>query len=153
MYVDCRFRLKIKFCLSCNLTCRNRCHESDINVNDIEKKDNVSISKLIIGTKAKHLVWSSNFFFCKQIVSVLAEKFWDESKQFDLVWISSFRSRILFQKWTKSANESFRSWKSVKNQTRHMDRIKMPGLRPLQSWPNLKTNNVRPPPVRDRSWI
>jgi hypothetical protein len=24
--------------------------------------------------------------YCKQIVFVLAQKFWDEAKQFDLVW-------------------------------------------------------------------
>jgi hypothetical protein len=40
---------------------------------------------LIMGTKAKHLIWSKKFSYRKQIVSVLAQKFWYEAKQFDLV--------------------------------------------------------------------
>jgi hypothetical protein len=41
---------------------------------------------LTIGTKAKHIDLVQKFFFCEQIVSVLAQKLWDEAKQFDLVW-------------------------------------------------------------------
>jgi hypothetical protein len=54
----------------------------------------------VIGTKAKRfglvrflserkqniLIWSKEFFYCEQIVSVLGQNFWDEAKQFDLVW-------------------------------------------------------------------
>jgi hypothetical protein len=38
-----------------------------------------------MGTKAKHFDLAKNNFYCKQIVSVLAQKFWDKAKQFDLV--------------------------------------------------------------------
>jgi hypothetical protein len=41
---------------------------------------------LAIGTKAKHFDLVPKKFSRKQIVSVLAQKFWDEAKQFDLVW-------------------------------------------------------------------
>jgi hypothetical protein len=41
---------------------------------------------LIIGTKAKHIDLVLKFVYCEQIVSVLAQKFWNEAKQFDLVW-------------------------------------------------------------------
>jgi hypothetical protein len=40
---------------------------------------------LIIGTKAKHLDLVQKCSYRKQIVSVLAQKFWYEAKQFDLV--------------------------------------------------------------------
>jgi hypothetical protein len=38
-----------------------------------------------IRTKAKHFDLIQNNFYYKQIVSVLAQKFWDKAKQFDLV--------------------------------------------------------------------
>ncbi len=41
---------------------------------------------LTIGTKAKHFDLVPKKFFCKQSVSLLALKFWNEAKQFDLVW-------------------------------------------------------------------
>ena len=41
---------------------------------------------LTIGTKAKHFDLVQKIFSCKQSVSLLAQKFWDEAKQFDLVW-------------------------------------------------------------------
>jgi hypothetical protein len=41
---------------------------------------------LTIGTKAKHIDLFQKNFHCEQIVSVLAQKFWDEAKQLDLVW-------------------------------------------------------------------
>jgi hypothetical protein len=41
---------------------------------------------LIIGTKAKHFDLVQKCSYSKQIVSVLAQKFWYEAKQFDLVW-------------------------------------------------------------------
>jgi hypothetical protein len=41
---------------------------------------------LTIGTKAKHIDLVKKIFYCEHIVSVLAQKFWDEAKQFDLVW-------------------------------------------------------------------
>jgi hypothetical protein len=41
---------------------------------------------LIIGTKAKHFDLVQKYSYRKQIVSVLAQKFWYEAKQFDLVW-------------------------------------------------------------------
>jgi hypothetical protein len=44
---------------------------------------------LTIGTKAKHIDLVQKTLQCKQIVSVLAQKFWDESKQFDLVRLLS----------------------------------------------------------------
>jgi hypothetical protein len=37
------------------------------------------------GTKAKHFDWVQNHFYCKQIFSVLAQKFWDKAEQFNLV--------------------------------------------------------------------
>ncbi len=40
---------------------------------------------LTIGTKAKHFYLVPHFFR-KQIVSILAQKFWDEAKQFDMIW-------------------------------------------------------------------
>jgi hypothetical protein len=40
---------------------------------------------LTIGTKAKHIDLAQRIFYCVQIVSVLAQNFWDEAKQFDLV--------------------------------------------------------------------
>jgi hypothetical protein len=36
--------------------------------------------------KAKHFDLVQKKMYCKQIVSVLAQEFWDEAKQFDLVW-------------------------------------------------------------------
>jgi hypothetical protein len=42
-------------------------------------------SPLTVGTKAKHIDLVQKNFLCEQIVSVLAQKFWDEAKQFDLV--------------------------------------------------------------------
>jgi len=44
---------------------------------------------LTIGTKAKHFDLVHKNLYCKQIIFVLAQKFWDEAKQFDLVWILS----------------------------------------------------------------
>jgi hypothetical protein len=41
---------------------------------------------LTIGTKAKHIDLVQRIFYCEQIVSVLAQNFWDEAKQFDFVW-------------------------------------------------------------------
>ncbi len=41
---------------------------------------------LLSEQKQKILIWSKKIFYCKQIFSVLAQKFWDEAKQFDLVW-------------------------------------------------------------------
>ncbi len=41
---------------------------------------------LTIGTKAKHIDLFQKKFYCEKIVSVLAQKFWDEVKQFDLAW-------------------------------------------------------------------
>ncbi len=41
---------------------------------------------LTIGTKAKHFDLVQKKIFCKQSVALLAQKFWDEAKQFDLVW-------------------------------------------------------------------
>jgi hypothetical protein len=41
---------------------------------------------LTIGTKAKHIDLVQRIFYCKQIFSVLAQNFWDEAKQFNLVW-------------------------------------------------------------------
>jgi hypothetical protein len=38
---------------------------------------------LTIGTKAKHIDFVQGIFDCEQIVSVLAQKFWDEAKLFD----------------------------------------------------------------------
>jgi hypothetical protein len=35
---------------------------------------------LTIGTKAKHIDLVQKFFYCEQIVSLLAQKFWDEAK-------------------------------------------------------------------------
>jgi hypothetical protein len=43
-------------------------------------------SLLTIGTKAEHIDWFQQKFYCEQIVSVLFQKFWDEAKQFDLIW-------------------------------------------------------------------
>jgi hypothetical protein len=40
---------------------------------------------ITIGTKAKHFDLVQNHFYSKQIVSVLAQKFWDKAKQFNLV--------------------------------------------------------------------
>ncbi len=39
---------------------------------------------LTFWTKAKHIDLVHKNFFCKQIVSILAQKFWDEAKQF--IW-------------------------------------------------------------------
>jgi hypothetical protein len=41
---------------------------------------------LTIGTKAEHIDLFQKIFYCEQIVYVLFQKFWDEAKQFDLVW-------------------------------------------------------------------
>jgi hypothetical protein len=41
---------------------------------------------LFIGTKAKHFDLVQKCSYRKQIVSALAQKFWFEAKQFDLVW-------------------------------------------------------------------
>ncbi len=41
---------------------------------------------LTIGMKAKHFDLVPKKIFGKQSVSLLAQKFWDEAKQFDLVW-------------------------------------------------------------------
>jgi hypothetical protein len=41
---------------------------------------------LTIGTKAKYIDLFPKKFYCEQIVFVLAQKFWDEAKQLDLVW-------------------------------------------------------------------
>jgi hypothetical protein len=38
-----------------------------------------------IRTKAKHFDLVQNHFYSKQIISVLAQKFWDKAKQFNLV--------------------------------------------------------------------
>jgi hypothetical protein len=40
---------------------------------------------ITIGTKAKHFDLVQNHFYCKQIVSVLAQKFLNKAKQFNLV--------------------------------------------------------------------
>jgi hypothetical protein len=41
---------------------------------------------LTIGTKAKHIDLVQKVFYCEQTVSVLAQKFWDKAKLFDLFW-------------------------------------------------------------------
>ncbi len=41
---------------------------------------------ITIGMKAKHFDLVQNHFYCKQIVSVLAQKFWDKAKQLNLVF-------------------------------------------------------------------
>ncbi len=38
----------------------------------------------LIGTKAKHFDLVQNIFYCQQIVSVLAQKFWDKAKT---IWL------------------------------------------------------------------
>jgi hypothetical protein len=40
---------------------------------------------LTIGTKAKHIDLVQKIVYCEQIAYVLAQKFWDEAMQFDLV--------------------------------------------------------------------
>ncbi len=69
------------------------------NVNDIETKaQTLRYRSLLSERKQNVLIWSAyyrnesktfwfgpKFFYCKQIVSVLAQMFWDEAKQFDLV--------------------------------------------------------------------
>jgi hypothetical protein len=40
---------------------------------------------LTIGTKTNQIDLVQRIFYCEQIVSVLAQNFWDEAKQFDLV--------------------------------------------------------------------
>ncbi len=41
---------------------------------------------LTIKTKAKQIDVVQRIFYCEQIVSVWAQNFWDEAKQFDMVW-------------------------------------------------------------------
>ncbi len=43
-------------------------------------------SPLTIGTKSKHIDLVQKNFSCEQIFSILAQKFWDEVNQFNLVW-------------------------------------------------------------------
>jgi hypothetical protein len=52
----------------------------------IDRSKNFRFGMLIIGTKAKHINLVRKYSYRKQIVFVLAQKFWHEAKQFDLVW-------------------------------------------------------------------
>jgi hypothetical protein len=52
----------------------------------MDRSKNFRFGMLIIGTKAKHFDLVQKCSYRKQIVSVLAQKFWYEAKQFDLVW-------------------------------------------------------------------
>jgi hypothetical protein len=52
----------------------------------IDRSKNFRFGLLIIGTKAKHFDLVQKCSYCKQIVSVFAQKFWYEAKKFDLVW-------------------------------------------------------------------
>ncbi len=58
---------------------------SDIEANYRNESKTFLFGQIIIGTKAKHFDLVQKDFYCKQIVSVLAQKFWDKAKQFDLV--------------------------------------------------------------------
>ena len=52
----------------------------------IDQSKRFWFGSLIIGTKGKHFDLVKKKFSRKQIVSVLAKKFWDGTKQFDLFW-------------------------------------------------------------------
>jgi hypothetical protein len=52
----------------------------------IDRSNNFRFGLLFIGTKAKHFDLVQKCSYCKQIVFILAQKFWDKAKQFDLVW-------------------------------------------------------------------
>jgi hypothetical protein len=58
---------------------------SDIEANYRNETKTFWFGPHTIGTKAKHFDLVQNNFYCKQIVYVLAQKFWDKAKQFDLV--------------------------------------------------------------------
>jgi hypothetical protein len=82
---------------------------SDIEANYRNKTKTFWFGPHTIGTKAKHFDLVQNNFYCKQIVSVLAQKFWDKAKQFDLVCLlSEQKQNILI--WSKNvliASKSF----------------------------------------------
>jgi hypothetical protein len=59
---------------------------SDIEANYQNESKTFCFGPHTIGTKAKHFDLVQRIFYCEQIVSVLAQNFWDEAKQFDLVW-------------------------------------------------------------------
>jgi|LakMenE01Jun11ns_1017448.scaffolds.fasta_scaffold9474344_1 hypothetical protein len=42
--------------------------------------------RLLSERKQNILIWSKLIFYASRSFSVLAQKFWDEAKQFDLVW-------------------------------------------------------------------
>ncbi len=74
---------------------------SDIKANYRYKTKTFWFGPHTIGTKAKHFDLVQNNFNCKQIVSVLAQKFWDKAKQFDLVCLlSEQKQNILI--WSKN---------------------------------------------------
>ncbi len=58
---------------------------SDIEANYRNETKTFLFGPHTIGTKAKHFDLVQNNFFCKQMFSVVAQKFWDKAKQFDLV--------------------------------------------------------------------
>ncbi len=64
---------------------------------------------LIIGTKAKFFDLVQNFCYCKQIVFILAYKFWDEAKHFDLIWKLSWSKQniLIWSAYYQNENKTF----------------------------------------------
>ncbi len=73
------------FVLVMSTILKRKCKRSDIEANYRNESKTFWFGSIIIGTKAKHFDLVQKDFYCKQIVSVLAQKFWDKAKQFDLV--------------------------------------------------------------------
>ena len=66
---------------------------------------------LIIGTKTKHFEFVQNKLFHKQIVSILAQKFWDDAKQFEMVWNCLKQNRtFLFNQKTYRLKQNVLIW-------------------------------------------
>ncbi len=75
-----------QYCCLVMSTIPKRKHKrSDIEANYRNEYKTFWFGPHIIGTKAKHFVLVQNNFYWKEIVYVLAQKFWDKAKQFDLV--------------------------------------------------------------------
>jgi hypothetical protein len=76
-----------------------------------ERKQNILVWSATIGTKAKHIDLVQRIFYCEQIVSVLAQKFWDEAKQFDLAWKWFGQSRtFIFNPKTNRLKQKVLIW-------------------------------------------